>query len=45
MQVVMDVMFELKLAGQVLASQPAIGPRIPTGRTAGPAFEYAIVNE
>jgi Ferritin-like len=43
--VAMGVMFELKLAGQVLASQPAIGPRIPNGRTAGPIFQSAIVNE
>jgi Ferritin-like len=41
----MGVMFELKLAGQVLASQPAILNGNPTGLTAGPVFEYAIVNE
>jgi hypothetical protein len=38
-------MFELKLAGQVPASQPAIGRRIPSGQTAGPTFQYAIINQ
>lgn len=40
----MGVMFEVKLAGQVLASQPAKGLGIRSGQTAGPIFDYAIVN-
>ena len=45
LDVAMGVMFELKLTGQVLASQPATGPGIPGGQTAGPIFQYAIINQ
>jgi hypothetical protein len=41
----MGVMFELKLAGQVLAGLPAISGGVPSGRHAGPVFEYARMNE
>lgn len=40
----MGVMFELKLAGQVLAAVPVVSGGVPTGRTAGPVFEYATAN-
>jgi hypothetical protein len=45
LDVAMGVMFELKLAGQVLAGLPATGPGIPNGKTAGPLFQYAIINQ
>lgn len=41
----MGVMFELKLAGQILVSQPVLVEGNPTGRTAGPVFEYAVLNQ
>ncbi|HYU50046.1 MAG TPA: ferritin-like protein [Candidatus Limnocylindria bacterium] len=40
----MGVMFELKLAGQVLASLPVVVSGQPIDQNAGPVFEYAIVN-
>lgn len=40
----MSLMFELKLAGQMLCSSPAILSGKPTGRNAGPAFEYLADN-
>lgn len=45
LDVAMGIMFELKIAGQVLAGLPAIVGGVPTGRTAGPVFGYAVVNE
>ncbi len=41
----MGVMFELKLAGQVLSAVPAVSSGVPTGRNTGPVFEYALTNE
>jgi Ferritin-like len=40
----MGLMFELKLAGQILVSLPAITNGSPTGSNAGPTFEYVSVN-
>ncbi len=40
----MGIMFELKLAGQVLAGTPVVVNGQPTGLTAGPVFEYVVVN-
>jgi len=40
----MGVMFELKLAGQVLATMPAVTGSGPTGLNAGPVFVYARAN-
>ena len=34
------LMFELKLAGQILAGLPAVKDGVETGLNAGPAFEY-----
>ena len=39
------LMFELKLAGQMLVATPAVFAGRPTGRNAGPAFEYLEVND
>lgn len=36
----MSLMFELKLAGQMLCSAPTTFSGQPTGKNAGPAFEY-----
>ncbi|MFI6633053.1 ferritin-like protein [Nonomuraea fuscirosea] len=40
----MGVMFELKLAGQMLATMPVLAAGVPTGRHAGPVFTRAPVN-
>jgi hypothetical protein len=40
----MGLMFELKLAGQILVSLPAITNGTPTGFNAGPTFEYVSIN-
>ncbi len=40
----MGLMFELKLAGQMLCSTPAILSGRPTGKNAGPTFEYVDDN-
>ena len=45
LDVAMGIMFELKIAGQVLAGLPAIVDGQPTARTAGPVFGYPLVNE
>lgn len=39
----MGLMFELKLAGQMLVQLPAIKDGQPTGLNAGPVFEYSYV--
>lgn len=39
------LMYELKLAGQVLCSLPAVRNTTPTGLNAGPTFEYVTANE
>ncbi|AQZ62810.1 hypothetical protein BKM31_16305 [[Actinomadura] parvosata subsp. kistnae] len=41
----MGIMFELKLAGQMLAATPAISGGTPTGRHAGPVFTRAEINQ
>ncbi len=38
----MGLMFELKLAGQMLVQLPAMTHGAPTGRNAGPVFEYSL---
>jgi len=40
----LGLMYELKLAGQILCSLPAIKNNSPTGFNAGPTFEYAPKN-
>lgn len=39
----MGLMFELKLAGQMLVQLPAVKNGLPTGKRAGPVFEYSMV--
>lgn len=39
----MGLMFELKLAGQMLVQLPAVTSSAPTGRNAGPVFAYSLV--
>lgn len=39
----LGLMFELKLAGQMLVQLPAVLDGTPTGRNAGPVFEYSRV--
>src|SRR6266545_5194984 len=41
----MGVMFELKLAGQVLAAYPVVSAGVKTGPHVGPVFEYTLANE
>lgn len=41
----MGIMFELKLAGQLLAGVPVMSGGAPSGLHAGPVFEYALANE
>lgn len=41
--VAMGLMFELKLAGQMLVQLPAVSDGIQTGLNAGPVFEYSKV--
>ena len=38
----MGLMFELKLAGQMLVQLPAVVNGVPTGRNAGPVFRYSL---
>jgi hypothetical protein len=40
----LTIMYELKLAGQILCSLPAIQNNLPTGLNAGPTFEYVTTN-
>jgi hypothetical protein len=40
----LGLMYELKLAGQILCSLPAIKNNAPTGFNAGPTFEYSPTN-
>ncbi|MEP3332920.1 ferritin-like protein [Sedimentitalea sp.] len=42
-EVAMGLMFELKLAGQMLVQIPAVSNGQPTGLNAGPVFEYSSV--
>ena len=39
----MGLMFELKLAGQMLVQLPEIRHGVPTGRNVGPVFEYSAI--
>jgi hypothetical protein len=41
----MGVMFELKLAGQVLAAYPVVSAGVETGPHVGPVFGYTLANE
>ena len=41
----LGVMYELKLAGQILCSLPAITRGMATGLNAGPTFEYSALNQ
>jgi Ferritin-like len=39
------LMYELKLAGQILCSLPAVKNNSPTGLNVGPTFEYVTAND